>query len=538
MAISHTFEEGDDMRKVLVSDKLAQEGVEILKQVAEVDVNTGLSEDRLCEIIGEYDALVIRSSTQVTAKVLEAAKKLKIIGRAGVGVDNVDVPVATEKGVIVVNSPGGNTIAAAELTVAMLLSLSRNIPQAYASMQKKEWNRSKYVGNEVYNKTLGILGLGKIGQEVAKRCQSFGMKVLAYDPFIGAEVGAQMGVELVDLEDCIKRSDYISLHLPRNKETLGMIGTKQFEMMKDGVRIVNCARGGIMDDAALVEALKSGKCAGAALDVFVAEPPDFTSEVFDLPSVVTTPHLGASTEEAQTNVAIDVAEQIVDVFEGRSARSAVNMPALAPEVLAAVQPYLPLAERMASFATQTTEGRPCQVEIRYIGELASVDSGAITRAVLVGLLKPALGESVNPVNAPLIAKSRGIEVVESKTPDAEDYASVLSLAVHTDRGANEISGTLFGAKDLRIVRMGGFPMDLVPEGVVLVAPHTDKPGIIGQVGTLLGNEGINIASMYVGRKTPGEGAIMVLNVDSEIPEAVIGGISRIPGIDSVKQVRL
>ncbi len=526
------------MPKVLVSDKLAQEGIDILKTAAEVDVKTGLPEDELCKIIGDYDALVIRSSTQVTAKVLEAAGKLKIIGRAGVGVDNVDVPVATERGVIVVNSPGGNTIAAAELTVAMLLSLSRNIPQAYASMKNKEWNRSKYVGNEVYKKTLGILGLGKIGQEVAKRCQSFGMKVLAYDPFISSEAADALGAELVDLDECLKRSDYISLHLPKNKETLGMIGAKQFEIMKNGVRIVNCARGGIIDDSALLEALKNGKCAGAGLDVYVTEPPDFANELFDLASVVTTPHLGASTEEAQTNVAIDVAEQIVDVFQGRSARSAVNMPALSPEVLSAVQPYLSLAERVASLAAQTTEGRPSQIEVRYYGELSEIESSPITRAVLVGLLKPALGETVNPVNAPLMAKTRGIEVVESKTPDGGDYASLLSVSVKTDKGVNEVVGTLFGAKDMRVVRLGGFSLELVPDGVILIAPHTDKPGVIGQVGTILGNQGINIATMHVGRKTAGKNALMVLNVDSEVPVEIIEKIVGIPGIDSLKQVRL
>ncbi len=526
------------MPKILVSDKLAQEGIDILKRVGDVDVNTGLPEDELCKIIGDYDALVIRSGTQVTAKVLESAKKLRIIGRAGVGVDNVDVSVATERGVIVVNSPGGNTLAAAELTVALLLALARNIPQAYASMQKKEWNRSKYTGNEVYKKTLSVLGLGKIGQEVAKRCQSFGMNVLAYDPFISAEIAEQMGVELVEFEDCLKRGDYITLHLPKNKDTLGMIGEKQFAMMKDGVRIVNCARGGIIDDAALIAALKSGKCAGAALDVYPAEPPDFANELFDLPNVVTTPHLGASTEEAQTNVAIDVAEQILDVFEGRAARAAVNMPALSPEVLAAVQPYLPLAERVASLAAQTTEGRASQVEIRYSGELASIDTGAITRSVLVGLLKPVLGETVNPVNAPVIAKSRGIEVVESKSPDTEDYSALLTLKVKTDKGDNEISGTLFGAKDMRVVRMAGYPTDIVPEGVILVAPHLDTPGTIGQVGTILGNANINIASMNVGRKRPRENAIMFLNVDSEIPDDILEKISKVNGIKSAKQVRL
>lgn len=526
------------MPKVLVSDKLAEEGIEILRRVAQVDVNTGLAEDALCEIIGDYDALVVRSGTQVTAKVLEAAKKLQIVGRAGVGVDNVDVPVATQRGVIVVNSPGGNTIAAAEHTVAMLLALSRNIPQAYESMRAKQWNRSKFTGNEVYKKTLGVLGLGKIGQEVAKRCLSFGMKVLAYDPFITKEAADAVGVELVDFGDCIKRSDYLTLHLPKNKETLGLIGAKEFEMMKDGVRIVNVARGGIIDDSALIAAVKSGKCAGAAIDVFEKEPPDFSNELFELPSVITTPHLGASTEEAQTNVAIDVAEQIVDVFEGRSARAAVNMPALSPEVLAAVQPYLPLAQRMAALIVGTMEGRCSQVEVKLLGELADIESGPITRAVLVGMLGPVVGEMVNFVNAPLIAKSRGIEVVESRKSDFDDYASLLTLRATTDKGSMEISGTLFECREMRIVQMGGFPMDFVPEGVVLITDHRDKPGVIGSVGTLLGNENINIAGMYVGRKTPGEKAIMVLSVDAEVPAKVIEKMLQIPGIDGVKQVCL
>ncbi len=526
------------MPKVLVSDKLAQEGIDILKKVADVDVNTGLPEDELCKIIGDYDALVIRSGTQVTANVIKAASKLKIIGRAGVGVDNVDVTAATERGIIVVNSPGGNTIAAAELSVAMLLALARNIPQAYMSMKAKEWNRSKYTGNEVYAKTLGVIGLGKIGQEVAKRCQSFGMKVISFDPFITADAATALGVELVEFDSLLQRSDYITLHVPKNKDTVGLLGTKQFAMMKDGVRIVNCARGGIIEDAALADAVKSGKCAGVALDVYLSEPPDFSSELFDLPSVVTTPHLGASTEEAQTNVAIDVAEQIVEVFQGGSARAAVNMPALSPDVLAAVQPFLLLAERVASVAAQTLEGRAERVEISYRGELAAMETGPITRAVMVGLLSPALGETVNYVNAPVLAKSRGIEVVESKSADGGDYSSLICLSVKTDKGENELWGTLYGSRELRIVKMGGFPMDVTPEGVLLVAPHVDKPGIIGKVGALLGNEGINIATMYVGRKTQGETAIMVLGVDSEVPAKISAKIADVEGIRSVKQVSL
>lgn len=522
--------------KVLVSDKLAKEGIEILKRVADVDVNTGLSEDQLCEIIGEYDALVIRSGTTVTAKILEHAKKLRIIGRAGVGVDNVDVPVATEKGVIVVNSPGGNTLAAAELTCGLLMALARNIPQAHMSMKHKEWNRSKFTGNELYAKTVAVLGLGKIGQEVAKRCQAFDMKVLAYDPFLTQEKAVSLGVELVELDDALKQADYITLHLPKNKQTLGMISDAQFAIMKDGVKLVNCARGGIIDDNALIAAIKSGKCGGAALDVYLSEPPDFSNELFDMDKVITTPHLGASTEEAQTNVAIDVAEQIADVFAGKSARAAVNMPAVSPELLSAVGPFLPLAEKLATLAVKTTGGRPSKIEIKYSGELAGLDTGPIGRSVLVGLLKPVLEESVNTVNAPLMAKSRGIEVVESKTPESGDYLSLLSITVTTDTGSNEVAGTLYSAKEMRVVKMGGYPMDFAPEGCMLFSLHTDKPGIIGKVGTILGDAGINIATMYVGRKKAGETAIMVLGVDCEIPDHILSALSELRGIQTTKQV--
>ena len=526
------------MAKVLVSDKLAAEGIDILKTVADVDVNTGLSEDELCAIIGNYDALVIRSGTQVTAKVLESAKNLKIIGRAGVGVDNVDVPVATEKGVIVVNSPSGNTIAAAELSVAMLLALSRNIPQANMSMKEKQWQRSKFVGNEVYHKTLAVLGLGKIGREVAKRCKSFGMKVIAYDPFLPAEAAESMGISLLSMDECLAKADYITLHLPKNKDTMGLIGKEQFAMMKDGVRIINCARGGIIDDDALIEALKSGKAAGAAIDVYVSEPPDFSSELFELPNVVTTPHLGASTKEAQINVAIDVAEQIADVFSGKSARSAVNMPSVPADVLAVITPYLPLAEKMTSLAAQMVNGGPTSVKIGYYGELAGIQASHLTRAVLVGLLQPSLGDGVNFLNAVNVAKARGIEVSETRYNECKDYPSMSTVSVKTDKNECSVSGALFGSKDIRIVNIDGFAMDFAPEGSIIIAPHTDKAGIIGKVGTIIGATGINIAAMHVGRKDAGKNAIMILNLDGEVSDDIVKELAAIDGIESVKQIKL
>lgn len=524
------------MPKVLVSDKLAQEGIDILSKAADVDVITGLTEDQLCEIIANYDALVIRSGTTVTSKILQHASKLKIIGRAGVGVDNVDVAGATEKGIVVCNSPGGNTLAAAELSMAMLLALARNIPQAHMTMREKTWNRSKFTGNELYAKTIGILGLGKIGQSVAKRCQAFGMKTISYDPFLTQELADQLGVELVSLEEAFKRSDFISLHLPKNKETTNLISKAQFDIMKNGVRIVNCARGGIIDDLALIEALKNGKCAGAALDVYLTEPPDFSSELFELPNVITTPHLGASTEEAQTNVAIDVAEQIVEVFIGGNARSAVNMPALSADVLAVIKPFLPLAEKVASLAAQTITGRPNKIEISYCGELAGINYSPITRYVIVGLLKPAVGDTVNAVNAPLMAKTRGIEISEIKSSDSEDYNSMLKVNIKTDKGDFEVAGTLFGAKEPKIIKMGEFQMDITPEGVMLVSKHHDVPGVIGQVGGILGNHGINIASMYVGRKGVGKMALMALGVDSEVPKNILDELQKLDAMESIKQV--
>ncbi len=525
------------MPKVLVADKISEEGVNILRQVAEVDVKTGMPKEDLIACIGEYDGLVVRSATKVTADVIAVADKLKIIGRAGVGVDNIDVPMATQKGIVVVNSPEGNTIAAAELSMALLLAMSRNIAAADASVKHGEWERNKYVGVEVYNKVLGILGLGKIGREVAKRAQAFGMSVVACDPFLSVDVANKLGIESVDFDTLLKRSDYITLHLPRNKETEGLIGEKEFSMMKDGVRIINVARGGIISEAALTQALASGKVAGAAVDVYSAEPIAADNPLPGAVNIVTTPHLGASTEEAQSKVAIDVAEQMVEYFSGKPARSAVNMPAVSSEVLKQISPYLTLAERLGSLLTQTSEGGIESIEITYCGEVAGQETGPITRAVLTGILRPILSETVNFVNAPVIAEARGIRVTESKSASVGDFTSVLSIDAKTDKGNKQLSGTVLGKNDVRIVQIDGYRVDVVPDGNLFVAPHTDKPGIIGKVGTILGNNGINIAGMHVGRKSQGSRAIMVLSVDSTIPDDVMGELLGVEGIESAKQVQ-
>lgn len=524
------------MPKVLVADKLSSEGVDILKRSAEVDVKTGLPKEDLIACIGDYDALVVRSATKVTADVLAAAKNLKIIGRAGVGVDNIDVPAATQRGIVVVNSPEGNTIAAAELAMALLLALSRNIATADASMKRGEWERSKYLGVEVYNKTLGIIGLGKIGREVAKRAQSFGMPTIGYDPFLAEDVAGKVGVKLVELDQLLRESDYISLHLPKNKETEGLINTSQFAKMKDGVRIINVARGGIIDEAALAEALKSGKVAGAAVDVYSSEPPAADNPLLCAVNIVTTPHLGASTEEAQRKVAVDVAEQIGDYFNGKPARAAVNMPAISAEVLARISPYLTLAERIGALITQTVDGKINGIDVSYCGELANEETGPITRAVLAGILRPMMSETVNYVNAIINAESRGIRVTESRSPAPGDFTSLLCVTASTNKGEKEITGTLFGKNDIRIVRIDGYRIDLVPEGTMLVSAHIDKPGIIGHVGTMLGAAGVNIAAMHVGREKPGSQAIMVLSVDGAIPAAAMKQIAQVDGIRSVKQV--
>lgn len=527
------------MPKVLVTDPIAKEGIELLQKSFDVDVKIGLEKDQLIEIIGDYDALAVRSETKVTADVLEAAKNMKIIGRAGVGVDNIDVPVATQKGILVVNSPAGNTLAAAELTMALILSLSRNIPKGHEMLRAGEWKaaRKGLVGNELYGKTLGVYGLGKIGTAVAKRAQSFEMDVIGCDPFVSEEYASKLGIELVDFDTLLKRSDYITLHVPATKDTKGSFGAKEIAKMKDGVRIINVARGGIVDEAALARAVEDGKVAGIAFDVYESEPPPEDNPLLKLDKAITTPHLGASTEEAQINVAVDVAEQIVDVLSGKPARSAVNMPALSAEVLAAVGPYMTLGERIGMMAAQLVDGAVGSIEISYCGELSNVDTGPISRSVLRGLLQPILTEAVNLVNAPVIAETRGIRITESKSAAPEDYSCLLSVAVKTDKGKKVIEGTLFGQKDARIVRIDGYQIDIVPEGAMLVTTHIDRPGIIGRVGTLLGNHGINIAGMHVGRAGIGKQAVMVLNVDDGVSDAVMDEIKKLDGIETARLVQ-
>lgn len=524
--------------RVLVSDPLAEEGIEILKEFADVDVNTGLTEDQLVASIGNYDALLVRSGTEVTARVIDAGAKLKFIGRAGAGVDNIDTEAATRRGIIVANAPEGNTLAATEHTMAMMLSLARNIPQATASLKKGEWKRSKFMGVELNDKVLGIMGFGRIGREVAKRAQALEMKIIAYDPFITQEKAASLGVEMVPLDELFRRADVITVHTPLIKETRHVINAKTIATMKDGVRLINCARGGIIDEAALADAITSGKVAGAALDVFESEPPT-DSPVIGFDKVIVTPHLGASTVEAQQNVAISVANQCISVLSGGAAKYVVNAPMIPAEQQALVEPYAVLAQKMGSLLIQLTDGRLESIKITYGGEAAALpNTKFITRIILKGMLDPILQAPVNIVNAEFVAKERGIRLSETTTEEAHGFRNIISITAKTDKMTESVSGSVSAPDHARIVSIGGYMTDLTPTGHVVISRHTDKPGVIGKAATILGRVNVNIAGMQVGRHKPGEEALMVLTVDSAVPAEAMDEIKKIDGIHTVKHAEI
>jgi D-3-phosphoglycerate dehydrogenase / 2-oxoglutarate reductase len=526
------------MPKVLVSDPIEQVGLDILSQVAQVDVKTGLSPEELAKIIPDYDALMIRSGTRVTKDVIEAGQQLKIIGRAGVGVDNVDVPEATRRGIVVVNSPEGNTIAAAEHALAMMFALSRYIPAADQSVKASEWNRKAFTGVEVYKKTLGVVGLGKIGAHVATVGRALGMKLLAYDPFISTERAEQLGCRLVDLDLLFREADYITLHLPKTPETTHLIGERAISLMKPTVRIINCARGGIIDEAVLATAIREGKIAGAALDVYEQEPLG-ESALRELgKSIVLTPHLGASTEEAQINVAIDVAEQIRDVLLGLPARSAVNIPGLRAEVMEKLRPYLQLAETLGNLVGQLAGGRVDELTVRLQGDIAQNETQPIVVAALKGLLSHALQERVNYVNASIEAKERGIHVIETRDATVKDYTGSLTLTARGSLGEHAVTGVLLGGNEIRVTDIDEFPINVPPTKYMLFTLHRDMPGIIGKIGSLLGSFNVNIASMQVGRKIVRGDAVMVLSLDDPLPEGILSEITKVPGIRDAYTVSL
>ncbi len=526
--------------RVLVSDPLGERGVNILKQekALQVDVVTGLSESELKKIIPQYDAIVIRSSTKLTKDILETAKKLRIIGRAGVGVDNVDLDAATKQGIIVMNTPEGNTISTCEHTLSMLMAMARNIPQANQSVKKGEWNRGKFMGTELHGKVLGVIGLGRIGRQIALRAAGFGMEVIGYDPFIAKE-SFKGGVALVSFEELLKKSNFITVHVPLTDQTKGMIGLKQFELMQKGVYVLNCARGGIINEKALYDAIQSGKVRGAALDVFENEPPK-NNLLLTLDQVIATPHLGAATQEAQENVAIAVAQQVADALFDRGIKDAINVPSLDAESFRVLRPWVNLAERLGLFYSQYFGGSFREVSIRYGGEVTKYKLEPLTIAVLKGLLAPICGEGVNFVNAPALARERSIVVNESRTTQIEDFSNFIQLEVAVNGDRNVVMGTLFGNQDPRIVRINDFRLDAVPTGVVLVIHNEDLPGVVGHVGTILGKNKINIAEMTLGRLQKGKKtfALTVINTDNDIPVKVLKELKSFKPIIEAKVVKL
>lgn len=522
------------MKKVLVSDSLSPKCMEILSQAEgiAVDVKTGLSPDALKEIIGQYDALVIRSATKATADILEAAVNMKVIGRAGIGVDNVDVPTATKKGIVVMNTPGGNTVTTAEHALSLMMSLMRRIPQATASMKDGKWEKKKFEGQELCGKTLGIIGLGNIGSIVADRALGLKMKVIAYDPFITEERASEMGVELVNLEQLYSRSDIATIHVPLIAETKNLINGETLSKFKDGAYIVCAARGGIIDEDALLEALNSGKIAGAALDVFTKEPPGLTPLVAH-ENVICTPHLGASTAEAQEAVAVQVAEQIVDYLVNGSIRNALNVPSVGAEAAAQMQPYIQMARNLGRFQAQLGVEGMKQVELSYSGKTAEGRTSMYTSAALEGLLSTSLGERVNMVNAPMIARERGLRVAETTAADGEDYTAMIRLKIQTSTGSSSLAGAIFGKNEPRLVEMDGIAIEAVLNGHLLIFRNNDRPGLVGSIGTCLADNGINIGQMQFGRETPGGDAVTVVNVDTPASSEVLTKLRNLPNVKSV-----
>ncbi len=526
--------------KILVTDSLAPEGLEIFKNADgfEVDVKIGLKPDELKKICHAYDGWVIRSGTKITADLIEAATNLKVIGRAGVGYENIDADAATKKGIVVMNTPGGNNVTTGEHTIALMMALARHIPQAVASLKGGKWDRNKFVGVEMCNKTIGVIGLGNVGRIVAERAAALRMKVIGYDPFIAAENIARMGVEPGTLDDVYTKADFITVHVPLTTDTQGLINKAAFAKMKRGVRIINCARGGIVEESDLAEAIQEGRVAGAALDVYVDEPPPPDHPLLRLDQVITTPHLGASTDEAQLNVAIAVAEQMVDFLAKGVVRYAINVPSVSPELLHVLRPYLTLAEKLGSLHAQMAGVLPNEVQVEYRGDVTQYNVAPLTLAVLKGLLSPVMEFAVNYVNAPILARERGIKIVESKGEEATDFASSIIVRAKNGKESLEVEGAIFAAKHPRIVRVNSFYLEAVPEGYILVLQNKDVPGVVGAVGTILGNHGLNIAGMELGRSEKGGNAISFTHVDEGVSKRALDELRALPQNVSATLVKL
>lgn len=519
--------------RVLISDKLSPAAVQIFKDRGiAADVKPGLDKDQLAEIVGDYDGLAIRSATKVTAKLLDRAKNLKVVGRAGIGVDNVDLAAATAKGVIVMNTPFGNSITTAEHAITLMLALARQIPAADASTQAGKWEKNRFMGVEITGKTLGVIGCGNIGSIVADRAHGLHMKVIAYDPFLSPERAADLGVEKVDLDELLRRSDFITLHTPLTEKTKNVIDGRAIELMKPSVRIVNCARGGLVDEVAVRKALDSGRIAGAAFDVFAVEPAT-ENPLFGHPNVVCTPHLGASTTEAQENVALQVAEQMSEYLLRGAISNAVNFPSISAEEAPRLKPFIRLAEQLGLFAGQVTETGLKAVKLIYEGQVAAMNTRALTSAAVAGLLKPLL-QDVNMVSAPIVARERGIAVEETKRDAESDYESLVTLTVVTERQERSIKGTVFADGRPRVVSIKGIRMDAEFGPSMLYITNEDKPGFIGRFASLLGDANINIATFHVGRDAPGGNAIALVEVDGAVPPAVIDAVRSLPNVQRVR----
>ncbi|MBU0673610.1 MAG: phosphoglycerate dehydrogenase [Proteobacteria bacterium] len=519
--------------KVLISDNLAPIGAKILKDAGlEVDINTGLPPEELKKIISQYDGLVIRSATRVTAEIIEAAHNLKVVGRAGIGLDNVDILEASKRGIVVMNAPDGNSTTAAEHSIAMMMAMSRKIPQATASMKAGKWEKKKFSGREVTGKTLGIVGIGRIGSIVADRAQGLKMKVIAFDPHMPKDLVEKIGVELVSLDELCQRADFITIHVPFTKETKHVLSHAQFKMMKNDVMVVDCARGGVIDEEALFEALKNNEIAGAALDVFAVEPTTVENcPLLGLGNFICTPHLGASTAEAQENVAVAIAEQMADYLLRGTVTNAVNVPSVSADVLAKVGPYTKLAEMIGAMHMQIAKGGVEEVSLEFTGDLADMQTGPITVSFLKGLFTPILKDAVNYVNAPLIAKERGIRVVESKSSRSDDFTNLLEIRVKTSEGENVMAGTVFGKSEPRLVRLNTFRLEALPSGPMLFVANRDVPGVIGALGTTIGSMGVNISRMTVGREEEQGLNIILLNTDVLLNKEQLATVQDLKDID-------
>ena len=532
--IRKRFLKKEKMIRVLVSDNLGQTGINMFEEAGgfEVDVKIGLSPEDLKSIIGQYNALVIRSATKVTEDLLESAKRLKVVGRAGIGLDNVDIPAATKRGVVVMNTPTGNVVTTAEHAIAMMLSLTRNIPAGTMSLKLGRWEKKKLQGREVFNKILGIIGFGKIGSIVADRARGLKMQVIVYDPFVTPEQIKKNGFDAVTLEELYHLSDYITIHIPMLKDTIGLLDQDAFARMKDGVMIINCARGGIVNESHLREAVISGKVAGAALDVFETEPPGATP-LISLDRVICTPHLGASTKEAQTNVAVAIASQIINYFKNGTIIDAVNVPSVTGELLQKIGPYLSLAEQMGCLQAQLPQGPIKEVAIEYNGDFNGLDLSPVTTAVLKGLLTPIVKDDVNFVNAQALAKERGIKVTETNSRALADFLNLITVKTISSETTSSVSGTLFGKKDPRIVRINKFRLEMIASGHMALINNVDKPGSIGEIGLTLGRHNINIAKMQVGQEEDGDRNIIFLTTDTPIQPKVVDEMHALPLVKSV-----